>query len=694
MFDSDKKNVTEVNETTIRSMENEVASLNMMHEMLGSGKWSMDFDETGHMISVNWSDAFRHMIGYKDRNDFPDRLESWTDLLHPDEKEHVLQEFYNTISDYSGSYVYDVEYRLLTKNRGYRWYRATGKPTRRKDGTPIIYVGLFIDITQKKAQDKALEDKQRELQIALEEAQEANKSKSRFLSNMSHDIRTPMNAIIGFTELALSNIDNQSVVNDYLNKIHASSEHLLSLINDILEMSRIESGKIELHKEPVNLPDLLKSLSTIIIGQIENKHQDLFMDALDVENEDILCDRLRLEQVLLNLISNAIKYTPTGGKVSVRIKQTSSEKNGRASYEIHVKDNGIGMTQEFAGKVFEAFERESTSTISGIQGTGLGMTITKKIVEMMGGRIEVETEVNKGTEFTIFVDFIVNTDIEKQQYRIPELDGVHALVVDDDYDTCDSTSKLLASMNMIPEWTLSGKEAVLRARRSMELGKGYGIYIIDWRLPDIPGIEVVRRIRKEIGESIPILLMTAYDWISIKDEAVKAGVNGFCNKPLFKSELYAALTRYIGYGEMEEESEPEEQIRFDGKRVLLVDDIFINREIAMAILQEYGFEVEEAEDGQDAVKKVESADAGYYDAVLMDIQMPVMNGYEASKAIRALADQKKAAVPIIALSANAFDEDKKRSLEAGMNGHIAKPIDQAEMIEALREVISLQHTPS
>ncbi len=666
--------------------DREASSLRAIHEMLGSGSRSMDFDEGGKMTSVHWSDEFRRMIGYKNHDDFPDVLESWSDLLHPDDKERVLKAFHSTINDYSGNAVYDVEYRLLTKNRGYRWYRATGKPTRREDGSPILYVGMFVDITQQKATDNALAEKQRMLQIALEQAQVANKAKSRFLSNMSHDMRTPMNAIIGFTDLALINIDNQEIVNAYLTKIKASGEHLLSLINDLLEMSRIESGKVELHDEPVNLPDLLKSLSTIVIGQIESKQQELYMDAMEVEDEDILCDKLKLEQILLNLTSNAIKYTPTGGKISIRIIQNGPAKDGKASYEIHVKDNGIGMSREFAEKVFEAFERESTSTISGIQGTGLGMTITKKIVEMMGGSIKVDTEPGRGTEFTVNVDFLVNKD-KKRQYSLPELCGLHALVVDDDYDTCNSTSKMLADVNIRSEWTLSGKEAVLRAKHAREMGDEFDVYIVDWRLPDLQGVEVARRIREEVDQSAPILLITAYDWLAIKDDAIQAGVTDFCNKPLFRSELFAVLTRSFGEQKEEEAEEETEQVSFAGKRVLLVDDFEVNREIATAILEMYGFAVDEAQDGEEAVRKVGSAPPGYYDAVLMDIQMPRMNGYEAAEAIKALPERVNASVPIIALSANAFDEDRKRSLEAGMVEHVAKPIDQEELIGKLKVII-------
>ena len=674
----------------LKDLEFESSVIRTVHTMLGSGKWSMDFDENGQMTNVSWSDEFRSMLGYKSVEDFPDVLESWSALLHPDDKDRVLKEYWETIADTTGQKIYDVEYRLMTRDRGYRWYRATGMPTRRDDGTPITYVGLFIDITEKKLMDEELKRQHALLENALKEAQAANRAKTTFLSNMSHDIRTPMNAIIGFTNLALLDTGNQELMEEYLTKIKASSEHLLSLINDVLEMSRIESGKIELNDAPVNLPDILHDLATIIIGQVESKNQELFMDAVNVTDEDILCDKLRLNQVLLNLVSNAIKYTGSGGKISVRIIQKAPVSEGSAPYEIRVKDNGMGMTPEFAVKVFDAFERENTSTISGIQGTGLGMAITKRIVEMMNGTISVDTKLNEGTEFIVKLSFKVQQG-RKKDYHIPQLNGVRALVVDDDYDVCDSTTKLLADMDMRSEWTLSGKEAVLRAKQAKERDDSFGVYIIDWRLPDLSGLEVARRIRNEIGDDTPILLMTAYDWLAIRDEAEDIGINGFCNKPIFKSELYESLVRVIGAVDEDDTEEAGIEtvaVDFSGKRLLLVEDIEINRQIALTFLEMYGFTVEEAENGEEAVRKIDEVGGDYFDAILMDIQMPVMNGYDAARGIRALPEGKGATIPIIAMTANAFDEDKQLALAAGMNGHIAKPIDTDKLVEVLSKYLA------
>ena len=550
--------------------------------------------------------------------------------------------------------------------------------------TVVIVVSIFLILLRLRGHNLSIE-KEREVALAQ------NKAKSDFLSNMSHDIRTPMNAIIGFTNLALQNQGDKEKISEYLSKIQVSSKHLLSLINDVLEMSRIESGKIELEEQPCNLADILHDLNTIIIAQVEGKQQELHMDALNVTDENIFCDRLRLNQVLLNLLSNAVKYTPNGGKVSVRISQcnTSKTPEGWGTYQIRVKDNGIGMSREFAARVFEAFERERTSTVSGIQGTGLGMAITKKIVDLMGGTISVETEQGKGSEFIVNVNFRLQGEKAKPQ-KIVELNNIRALVVDDDFDTCDSTTKMLASLGLRAEWTLSGKEAVLRAKQAREMNDPYGVFIIDWRLGDLNGIEVTRRISADDGKGTPILLMTAYDWPAIKDEAESAGVNAFCNKPLFMSELYRSLQRVLGKAESDEKAESEqkeEAISFEGKRLLLVDDVEVNREIAAAILEMHNFVVEQAVDGEQAVEKVEQAESGYYDAVLMDIQMPKMNGYEATAAIRALTDTEKASVPIIAMTANAFDEDRKHALAAGMNAHIAKPIDEAKVVAVLAEIL-------
>ena len=525
------------------------------------------------------------------------------------------------------------------------------------------------------------------LQVAVEKAESANRAKSTFLSNMSHDIRTPMNAIIGFTTLALSNIDDTDRVKDYLGKTLASSNHLLSLINDVLDMSRIESGKIHLEEVEVNLSDVLHDLKTIVSGQIYAKQLELYMDAMDVTDEDVYCDKTRLNQILLNLLSNAIKFTPAGGTVSVRVRQLAGKVHGCGQYEFRIKDNGIGMSQEFAQKIFEPFERERTSTVSRIQGTGLGMAITKNIVDMMGGTIEVQTAQGKGSEFIIRVPLRVQAE-HRPVEKITELEGLKALVVDDDFNTCDSVTKMLVKVGMRAEWTLSGKEAVLRARQSIEMSDVYHAYIIDWRLPDMNGIEVTRQIRS-LHDDTPIIILTAYDWSDIEVEAKAAGVTAFCAKPMFMSDLRETLMSALGQkpADAVQRLLPEKNADFKGKHILLVEDNELNREIAQEILREYGFLVDSAENGAVAVEKVSTAAPGSYDLLLMDVQMPIMDGYTATRKIRALDDPARAKLPIIAMTANAFDEDRRNALESGMNGFLSKPIVIDDLVQELHKIL-------
>ncbi len=525
------------------------------------------------------------------------------------------------------------------------------------------------------------------LQVAVEKAESANRAKSTFLSNMSHDIRTPMNAIIGFTTLALSNIDDTDRVKDYLGKTLASSNHLLSLINDVLDMSRIESGKIHLEEVEVNLSDVLHDLKTIVSGQIYAKQLELYMDAMDVTDEDVYCDKTRLNQILLNLLSNAIKFTPAGGTVSVRVRQLAGKVRGCGQYEFRIKDNGIGMSQEFAQKIFEPFERERTSTVSRIQGTGLGMAITKNIVDMMGGTIEVQTAQGKGTEFTVCVPMRAQTE-QRPVEKITELEGLKALVVDDDFNTCDSVTKMLVKVGMRAEWTLSGKEAVLRARQSIEMSDAYHAYIIDWRLPDMNGIEVTRQIRS-LHDDTPIIILTAYDWSDIEVEAKAAGVTAFCAKPMFMFDLRETLMSALGQkpADAVQGLLPEKNADFKGKHILLVEDNELNREIAQEILREYGFLVDSAENGAVAVEKVSTAAPGSYDLVLMDVQMPIMDGYTATRKIRALDDPARAKLPILAMTANAFDEDRRNALESGMNGFLSKPIVIDDLVQELHKIL-------
>ncbi len=658
-----------------------------IHATMGSGLWSMEFDKDAALVSCAWSDIFRKMLGYENREEFPDRLESWTGLMLDEERGRILKEFWDTVQDYTGEKTYDVEYRLRTRHAGWRWFHSAGRLSRREDGSPVTFVGLFVDIDDEKKMEAQLEQQKIDLQDALAAAQHANRAKTTFLNNMSHDIRTPMNAIIGFTSLAAAHAGNVEQVQDYLSKIATSSNHLLSLINDVLDMSRIESGKVKIEEKETALPEILHDLKTIVQSDITAKQLEFYIDTADVVNEHILCDKLRLNQILLNLLSNAMKFTMPGGIVSVRVLQKGHASDGCAAYSFQVKDTGVGMSPEFVAHVFEPFERERSSTVSGIQGTGLGMAITKNIVDMMGGAISVVSEEGKGTTFTVDLQFRTCSGPVRQE-AIPQLKGLRALVADDDFHTCSSVTKMLSTIGMRPDWTTSGKEAVLRARLAEEQGDSYAAYIIDWLMPDMNGVEVVRRIRGVIGEDTPIIILTAYDWTDIEEEARKAGVTAFCSKPIFLSELRELLESPFMLQEPKKEASKTRS--FAGKRLFLVEDNALNQEIAVEILQEAGFVVDVADDGAEAVARLQAASPGAYDLILMDIQMPVLNGYEATKQIRALDDPSLAGIPIIAMTANAFEEDRQEALEAGMNGHIAKPIDVPRLLELLSEVLKAE----
>ena len=552
-------------------------------------------------------------------------------------------------------------------------------PVKENAGT-IRYVVSLSDRTHEVKTRQTLKD-------ALASAQQANTAKRDFLSRMSHEIRTPMNAIIGMATIAAAHIQNHGRVVDCLHKISFSSKHLMSLLNDVLDMSKIESGKLAVHHEEFDLPNLIDSIVSIMYPQTESQGQHFSVALSGIEEERLVGDPLRINQILLNLLSNAIKFTPAGGTVSVRVRQLAGQVRGCGQYEFRIKDNGIGMSPEFAKKIFEPFERERTSTVSRIQGTGLGMAITKNIVDMMGGTIEVQTAQGKGSEFIIRVPLRVQAE-HRPVEKITELEGLKALVVDDDFNTCDSVTKMLVKVGMRAEWTLSGKEAVLRARQSIEMSDVYHAYIIDWRLPDMNGIEVTRQIRS-LNDDTPIIILTAYDWSDIEVEAKAAGVTAFCSKPMFISDLRETLMSALGQKltDASQELLPEKNADFKDRHILLVEDNELNREIAQEILREYGFRVDTAENGEVAVEKVSTAAPGSYDLVLMDVQMPVMDGYTATRKIRALDDPARAKLPILAMTANAFDEDRRNALESGMNGFLSKPIVIGDLVQELRKIL-------
>ncbi len=521
-----------------------------------------------------------------------------------------------------------------------------------------------------------------DLEKAEKEASRANQAKSEFLSSMSHDIRTPMNGIIGMTAIAAANSGDQRKVQDCLKKISLSSRHLLGLINDVLDMSKIESGKLSLNIDMVSLPETMENIVNIVQPQIKDKkqHFDIFIE--NIKTEDVYCDSVRLNQVLINLLSNAIKFTPSGGKINIYLSQEDSPKgDGFIRCHFRVKDNGIGMAKDFQEKIFDTFSRED-SKVQTIEGTGLGMSITKVIVDMMGGQIDVKSEQGVGSEFHITVD-MEKAEVKEEDMILPPW---RLLVVDNNEELCRSASLSLKEIGVSAEWALSGQEALNMIEAHHKKGTDYEVILLDWKMPGMNGLETAKRIREIVGDELPILIISAYDWSDIEDEARAAGAHGFISKPLFKSNLYLGLSQYVTGALGEADDKKEKEKNFEGLRILLAEDNELNWEIAQDILTDAGFEVEWAENGQVCVDKFSRSEPGYYDAILMDLRMPIMNGYKAAKAVREL-DREDKELPIIAMTADAFAEDIKRCLEYGMNEHVAKPIDVVKLMKLLEEYL-------
>lgn len=524
-----------------------------------------------------------------------------------------------------------------------------------------------------------------ELEAAKSAAEDANKSKSEFLSNMSHDIRTPMNAIVGMTAIAMTNINDKERIENCLKKIGMSSKHLLGLINDVLDMSKIESGKMTLNVELVSLRDVMDSLVGIVQPQIKAKKQKFDVFIYDITCENVLCDSVRLNQILLNLLSNAIKFTPEGGSIEVALHESESPKgDDYVRILLRVKDTGIGMSKEFLANIFDSFTREDNKRVQKTEGTGLGMAITKYIVDAMGGEIKVESAQGAGTEFNVTLDFERTSEQEKDMI----LPGFTMLVVDDDQQLCESAVASLSSMGIHADWTLDGESAVQMVSHQHSVHNDYQIILLDLRLPGMSGIETAKEIRKQLGNDVPILLISAYDFSEVEAEAREAGISGFLSKPLFKSTLYYGLKSYIDSPETVSLPEKKE-IDFTGKHVLLAEDNELNWEIASELLKELGLELDWAENGQICADMFQNSPVGYYNAVLMDIRMPVKNGYEATDMIRAM-DRPDASLPIIAMTADAFAEDKRKCMEHGINAHVAKPIDIKEISHLLNSFFEKQ----
>ena len=542
-------------------------------------------------------------------------------------------------------------------------------------GVAVIFI-LYYRLSQKQLA---------ELDKAEKEAIKSNKAKSEFLSSMSHDIRTPMNGIVGMTAIAMANIDNAEKVKDCLKKITLSSKHLLGLINDVLDMSKIESGKLSLNMAQISLRETMDSIVNIVQPQIKAREQHFDIFIREIQAEEVYCDSVRLNQVLINLLSNAVKFTPEGGDIYVYLQQEASPM-GENYVRCHfrVKDSGIGMTEEFQKKIFETFTREENKQVQKTEGTGLGMAITKAIVDAMGGSIALKSAPGEGSEFHITLD-LEKAEVQEQDMVLPPW---KMLVVDNNEDLCLSAVSSLKEIGIDAQWAVDGESAVQMVEKHHKAHDDYEIVLLDWKMPGMDGLHTAREIRKLLGDEIPILIISAYDWSEIEEEAKEVGIHGFISKPLFKSNLFLGLSHYMMADAPggEEQKQQDSAAGFAGKRILLAEDNDLNWEIAEDILSEIGFELERAENGKICLEKFQQSDIGFYDAILMDIRMPIMNGYDATRAIRAL-DRPDASLPILAMTADAFSDDIQRCKECGMNEHISKPINVDLLTQLLHKYL-------
>lgn len=641
---------------------------------------------------IRSGDAFRD--NYFDRLQaiFEEDKEDGERYIRELEAAMASQEEYNTILRFGD----ERRHLYCTKLEYSEWYLVTVMPYGQLDevindlshqwlnlvfaGCGVILLALLLVFLR---YFNILRVQMQELDEARQVAEAANKAKSEFLSNMSHDIRTPMNAIVGMTAIATAHINDQKQVQNCLRKITLSSKHLLGLINDVLDMSKIESGKMTLNSDQVSLRELMDGMVSIVQPQVRAKKQQFDVFIHDIQAENVCCDSVRINQVLLNLLSNAVKFTPEGGNIDVSLYQEDSPKGVRyVRVHLLVKDTGIGMSPEFREKIFDSFTREDSTRVHKTEGTGLGMAISKYIVDAMGGTISVESELGKGSEFHVILDLEI-ADVEEIDMILPDW---KMLVVDDDKLLCESTVAALDTIGVRAEWTLDGETAIQMVEAHHNRHDDYQVILLDWKLPGMDGIETARIIHQKLGDNVPILLISAYDWSEIEESAHEAGISGFISKPLFKSTLYYGLRQFVN--ESDEPVEPPEEVHTDlhGKHILLAEDNELNWEIAFDLLSELGLELDWAENGQICVDMFENAPEGFYDAILMDIRMPVMTGYEAATTIRAL-DRSDADIPIIAMTADAFVEDIKKCLEHGMNAHVAKPIDVREVARLLEKYI-------
>ncbi|WP_336624686.1 response regulator [Hungatella sp.] len=625
--------------------------------------------------------GFLDLIGYT-KTEFEQELHSQCTYVHPDDIEQISDIMEQ--SRFTGRPT-AAEGRIVTFHGVLKILALSFSFVSAEDswdGIPSYY-SVGLDVTRERMEQA----RQRQvLEDACKTAQIANEAKTNFLSSMSHDIRTPMNAIIGMSVIAKANLDSPEKTQDCLTKINTASRHLLNLINEVLDMSKIESGMIDLSSEEVSLPKLIEDVMDVFRPLVAEKHQTLQVNANRVHHEKVVTDGGRLQQVLVNLLSNAIKYTPEGGTIGLRIQETPSFAKGKGQYSFVVTDSGIGMHEDFIPHLFEPFTRADDAGIHNIQGTGLGMAITQNIVRMMNGTIEVKSTPGKGSQFVVAVTFDL---CEESETDDAELAGLPVLVVDDDQILCESVSEILNELGMQCSWVLSGREAVDRVAAAHEAAEDFFAVILDWIMPDIDGLETLKRIRKKVGIDMPIIIVSAYDFSEIEDKFRLAGADAFITKPLFKSKMVHTFHKFCRIDRSDARSALRERsdAALDGKKLLLAEDNELNREIAVELLETHGLLIDTAENGSIAVKKFEASAPGEYACILMDIQMPVMDGYKATKMIRSLEREDARTIPILALTANAFASDIGKAHSVGMNDHIAKPIDIEILMEILRQWI-------
>lgn len=645
---------------------------------------SMNVSVSKHLLdehfTVLWAnDYFYSLIGYE-KEEYEATFHNHVDEYYKDDPDSIAYMGQTILDAYNRKEEgYEFECPMKIKGGKVAWIRVTGRFTDETfEGFPVIYT-IYTDITKLKELQQQLESQSKQLSSALEAAKRADKAKTDFLSRMSHDIRTPMNAITGMVDIAESHLDQPDRVRDCLEKISMSSKLLLSLINEVLDMSKIESGCMILAKEEINLADLVHGVITMLQPQIDKKNLTLDTHAGSILHEQVVGDMQRLQQLLLNLLSNAVKYTPEGGRILLDIAEKQTEDKVTALYEFIIEDNGIGMTPDFLPRVFEPFERAEDERIQMVQGTGLGLSICKSIAECMDGRLTAESTYGSGSKFTAEI----RLQIEEETIDVQALRGMRVLIVDDDETICRNTSERLLEFGIAAPWTVSGQTAVEWVTEAHDMGAGYFAVLVDLKMPGMDGLETTRRIRKAVGDDLPVILTTAYDLSAQMDEAVKAGVNDFIVKPVFRSCLIYKLKQLLGKTKDAEDPASHVFHLHPGKRILLVEDNEINREIAEELLARTGVEIETAVNGKEALERMIHSEDGHYQMIFMDVQMPVMNGLTAAKKIRALDREDVKTLPIIAMTANAFADDRQQTMEAGMNEHLAKPIDIPQLFQVL-----------